>query len=115
VPAHVPALLPRRLPGRAVQIESRTNLLFSFEKIAAVFAFLAAPDRHIFLKSNVTKIAAREYGFDFQYESRPQWKTYASLLGFADRVRDDLRDLKPRDMIDIQSFIWVQGSDEYEE
>ena len=26
-----------------------------------------------------------------------------------------VRDLKPRDMIDIQSFIWVQGSDEYEE
>jgi hypothetical protein len=38
-----------------------------------------------------------------------------SLLAFADRVRDDVRDLKPRDMIDIPSFIWVQGSDEYEE
>ena len=37
------------------------------------------------------------------------------LLAFANRVRDDVRDLKPRDMIDIQSFIWVQGSDEYEE
>ncbi|MEO7648413.1 MAG: hypothetical protein ABIV11_09280 [Gemmatimonadaceae bacterium] len=24
-------------------------------------------------------------------------------------------DLKPRDMIDLQSFMWVQGSDEYEE
>lgn len=23
--------------------------------------------------------------------------------------------LGPRDMIDLQSFIWVQGSDEYEE
>jgi hypothetical protein len=28
-------------------------------------------------------------------------------------VRRDLRDLRPRDMIDLQSFIWVQGSDEY--
>jgi len=34
---------------------------------------------------------------------------------FAEVVRRDLRDLKPRDMIDIQSFLWVQGSDEYEE
>lgn len=25
----------------------------------------------------------------------------------------DLRDLPPRDMIDIQSFLWIQGSDEY--
>lgn len=158
------------IAARAVQIESRTNLLFSFEKMAlrdaiksaagarafaeglyeflygrggeerkfeqwctvvselprkqtrvltwpivTVFGFLATPDRHIFLKPNVTKVAAREYGFEFEYESRPQWKTYASLLAFANRIRDDVRDLKPRDMIDIQSFIWVQGSDEYEE
>lgn len=158
------------IAARAVQVESRTNLLFSFEKMAlrdavkspagarafaeglyqylhgkgtlqarfeawvdvveqlprkqtrvltwpiiTVFGFLATPDRHIFLKPNVTKIAAREYGFEFEYASRPQWKTYASLLAFARKVRDDVRDLKPRDMIDIQSFIWVQGSDEYEE
>ena len=158
------------IAARAVQIEARTNLLFSFEKMAlrdavkspagakefseglfellsgragderrfenwclavaelprrqtrvltwpivTVFGFLARPDRHIFLKPTVTKIAAREYGFDFTYASRPHWKTYASLLAFADTVRDDLRDLRPRDMIDLQSFIWVQGSDEYEE
>jgi hypothetical protein len=30
------------------------------------------------------------------------------------RRKFDLRDLHPRDMIDIQSFLWVQGSDEYE-
>jgi hypothetical protein len=38
---------------------------------------------------------------------------YASLLEFAELIRRDLRDLRPRDMIDIQSFIWVQGSVEY--
>jgi len=36
-----------------------------------------------------------------------------ALLEFAARVRRDTRDLGPRDMIDAQSFIWVQGSDEY--
>ena len=40
-------------------------------------------------------------------------KVNESLLQFAATVRPDVRDLKPRDMIDIQSFIWVQGSDEY--
>ena len=155
---------------RAVSIESRTNLLFSFEKmalrdavrpshgarafavglyeflyadgdrrhafeawcdvlahlprrqtrvltwpLATVFGFLAQPDRHIFLKPNVTRAAAREYEYPFEYQSRPAWPTYDSLLGFAERVRRDQRDLKPRDMIDLQSFIWVQGSDEYEE
>ena len=68
----------------------------------------------MFLKPNVTKAAAREYGFDFQYQSKPNWDTYASLLAFAARVRRDQRDLGPRDMIDLQSFIWVQGSDEYD-
>ena len=156
------------IAARAVKIESRTNLLFSFEKMAlrdalkpvagarlfatelyqflhgtgneegkferwreavsslprkqtrvltwpivTVFGFLAQPGRHIFLKPNVTRGAADKYGFDFQYESRPSWETYASLLEFASVCRQDLHDLKPRDMIDLQSFIWVQGSDEY--
>ena len=154
----------------AVNIESRTNLLFSFEKMAlrdavksfegaaqfanglfrflygdgndrerfehwievvaslprrqtrvltwpisTVFGFIAQPDLHVFLKPLVTRTAAREYGFDFHYESRPNWLTYVSLLEFAEQVREDQSDLQPRDMIDLQSFIWVQGSDEYEE
>ncbi|HYJ34489.1 MAG TPA: hypothetical protein VE326_14900 [Candidatus Binatia bacterium] len=156
--------------ARAVAIESRTNLLFSFEKMAlrdavkpgagarafaewlyeflhgrgtlerrferwrdvvaalprrqtrvltwpivTVFGFLADPDTHIFLKPNVTRLAAERYGFPFRYESRPSWPVYASLLEFAETVRRDVRDLKPRDMIDLQSFIWVQGSEEYPE
>lgn len=83
--------------------------------LVTVFGFIAQPDVHIFLKPNVTRAAAREYGFDFRYKSRPSWETYASLLEFAAVVRRDLRDLRPRDMIDVQSFMWVQGSDEYEE
>jgi hypothetical protein len=154
---------------RAVRIESRTNLLFSFEKMAlrdavgsgpgarrfvdglggwiygsgspamrfaewtravaalprrqtrvltwpvvTVFGFIARPRTHIVLKPNVMRRAAEAYGFPFRYAPSPQWDTYASLLDFARTIRRDLRDLRPRDMIDIQSFIWVQGSDEYE-
>ena len=75
----------------------------------------AQPEAHIFLKPNVTRIAAREYGFEFRYTSRPSWDTYQSLLEFAAVVGRDVRDLKPHDMIDIQSFLCVQGSDEYAE
>jgi hypothetical protein len=81
--------------------------------LVTVFGFIAQPKLHMFLKPNVTRIAAREYGFDFKYQSRPSWETYASLLEFAATIRRDQRDLLPRDMIDLQSFIWVQGSDEY--
>jgi len=155
---------------RAVRIESRTNLLFSFEKMAirdavksasgakafaeglyaflhgassvesrferwieavgslprrqtrvltwpllTVFGFIAQPQTHVFLKPNATRIAAREYGYEFNYRSKPSWETYASLLDFAATIERDLADMRPGDMIDIQSFMWVQGSDEYEE
>jgi hypothetical protein len=47
--------------------------------LVTVFSFVAQPEEHIFLKPNVTKIAAREYGFNFEYKSRPNWETYTSL------------------------------------
>jgi hypothetical protein len=56
--------------------------------------------------------AARECDFDFRHQSKPSWKIYANLLEFAATVRRDVRELRPRDLIDIQSFIWVQGPNE---
>jgi hypothetical protein len=82
--------------------------------LVTVFGFIAQPGRHIFVKPTVTRHAAAAYGYDFRYSSRPDWATYASALGFAKAVRSDMADLEPRDMIDIQSFIWVQGSSEYD-
>jgi hypothetical protein len=151
-----------------VRIESKTNLLFSFEKMAlrdavkslegakafsvglyeyvygkgklqerferfvevigslprkqtrvltwplvTVFGFLANPLEHIFLKPRVTQAAAAKYKFDFNYRSKPNWDTYQSLLNFAKEVWNDTKEYQPRDYLDIQSFIWVTGSEEY--
>ena len=82
--------------------------------LVTVFGFIARPRVHMFLKPTVTRRAAAEYGCDFAYQSRPNWRTYSSLLDFAQQVRADTDDLKPRDMIDIQSVMWVQGSSEYD-
>lgn len=153
----------------AVRIESKTNLLFSFEKMAlrdaikapegakafaiglhqyiygqkslkarfddfvevidklprkqtrvltwplvTVFGFIGNPLEHIFLKPKVTQSSAVEYGFPFKYASRPNWETYQSLLAFAEDIRETTKALAPRDYIDLQSFIWVMGSSEYE-
>lgn len=81
--------------------------------LVTVFGFIAQPQTHIFLKPNTTKEAARVLGLPFHYVSRPNWQTYADYLALADNVRRFIRDMRPRDMIDIQSFFWVQGSDEY--
>jgi len=156
------------IAGIAVKIESRTNLLFSFEKMAlrdavkshesaktfatglfdyiygdkslkdrfeafaavveklprkqtrvltwplvTVLGFIANPQEHIFLKPMVTKIAARKYEFPFKYHSKPNWNTYQSLLQFADEIRKETMSYQPKDYIDLQSFIWVLGSEEY--
>jgi hypothetical protein len=156
------------IAAAAIRIESRTNLLFSFEKMAlrdavrspagakafalalfaflhgtepmedrfanwveaiarlprrktrvltwplvTVFGFIAQPDTHFFLKPTVTREAARRYGVELRYASRPSWPLYKDLLAFVRKVRTDIGDMRPRDMIDMQSFLWVQGSDEY--
>jgi hypothetical protein len=81
--------------------------------LVSVFGFIAQPRTHIFVKPTVTKAAAAAYGYDFKYDSTPNWTTYQSALAFAETIRRDNADLQPRDMLDLQSFIWVQGSDEY--
>lgn len=81
---------------------------------ATVFGFLAQPSRHLFVKPKTMRRAAREYGADLAYRARPNPDTYAELLALARRVLDEHKDLRPRDMIDAQSFLWVVGSDEYE-
>ena len=112
---HGAAPLPRRFNAwvKAVAELPRKQTRVLTWPIVTVFGFIAQPDTHIFLKPNVTRAAADAYGFDFHYDSRPNWDTYRGLLDFAQLVRRDVRDLRPRDMIDLQSFIWIQGSDEY--
>ena len=62
----------------------------------------------------MTRLAAARYGFDLPYQSRPNWSTYSALLQLAGIVKRDQADLGPRDLIDVQSFLWVQGSEEYQ-
>jgi hypothetical protein len=81
--------------------------------VVTVFGFIAEPAAHIFLKPVVTKRAAASLELPFEYKSRPRWETYGELLSLVQIVRKTLRDLYPRDLIDLQSFLWVQGSDEY--
>ena len=81
--------------------------------VHTVFGFIASPREEMFVKPLTLKRAAEAYGFELDYASRPGWTTYASVLRFAEQIRRDVQDLGPRDMIDLQSFIWVLGSSEY--
>ncbi len=81
--------------------------------VVTVFGSIARPTRHLFVKPMTMRRAAEAYGFELDYRSTPNWSTYSQVLALGDQVRQDLADLGPRDQIDIQSFLWVLGSDEY--
>jgi hypothetical protein len=74
--------------------------------IATYFQFLAFPDRHMFLKPTVTLRMAGARGFELNYRPEPNWLTYSKLLDFSRLLFNDLAELSPEDMIDVQSFIW---------
>ena len=101
-----------RWVGAVAELPRRQTRVLTWP-VVTVFGFIAQPRAHFYLKPTVTREAARRYGFDLGYESRPSWEGYARVLAFARQVQSDLRDLRPRDMIDLQSFLWIQGSDEY--
>jgi hypothetical protein len=157
------------IAARALQVESRTNFLFSFEKMAlrdalktstgaqtfaeglhellygrasrkskfvqwivavsqlprikarvlswpnlTFFPFIAQPAKWMILKPTAMIVAAQELQFDFDYSSKPSFRTYESLMELAELTRAGIGDLKPKDFHDIQSFLWVIGSAEYE-
>ena len=112
---HGRAALPERFETwvEAVDTLPRRQTRVLTWPMVTVWGFLAQPDVHVFMKPNTMKAAAEQYGHDLRYRSRPNWDTYSSLLELAERVKRDQRDLKPRDMIDAQSFLWIQGSGEY--
>ena len=75
--------------------------------IATLLPYIAQPDRHMFLKPEVTQSAAETFGFDLHYDPKPNWNTYNALLAMSKIYREQIFHLGPRDNIDMQSFIWV--------
>ena len=82
--------------------------------IATYFLFLANPETQIFVKPEVTKHAAKILGIDIDYRPEVNWPTYNRVIRLAEELKHKLseerkEELVPRDMIDVQSFIWVIG------
>ena len=74
--------------------------------IATYFMFIMYPEEYIFLKPTNTQNAADISGFEINYQSALNWHTYESVLKFANYLKQELSSLSPRDMIDVQSFMW---------
>lgn len=71
--------------------------------------FMTKPNEHLVVKPLFVQRAAEALGYEISYESRPTAATYERILAFAAYVREKLtkRGMVPRDMIDVQGFIWI--------
>lgn len=82
--------------------------------VATILPFFARPDTFMFVKPSITLAAAERLAFDLRYDPRPNWITYERVLRMSSVYADLLKDLGPRDLIDVQSFFWVTGK-QYDE
>lgn len=108
--------MPDRFEGFGAMLDSLPQPKTQTFKwpIQTIFPFLADPREHLFLKPKVTQLAADRLGFDLQYRPQPAWDVYARVLEFARQLSQDLAELKPADLIDVQSFIYLSGRMEEE-
>lgn len=75
--------------------------------------FIAAPNRHMFVKPTIIQAFASASAREIGYQSLPNVRSYAGILGFAESFRRTLEASEVNvsgrelDMIDTQSFMWV--------
>jgi hypothetical protein len=73
---------------------------------ATYFLFIHDPTTFVFLKPMVTRNAAEICAFEINYKSELNWRTFDQVQEFARYLRREISELRPRDMIDVQSFMW---------
>ena len=77
--------------------------------ILTYWPFILWPDKHMFLKPEVAQECAWRLGEDFGYESYPRSEVYRRYLNFVTTLRKGIAPLKPRDNIDVQTFMYAIG------
>lgn len=75
------------------------------------FLFLSDPNKYMFVKPTSLQKAAEIARYSLDYAPAPTADIYRQVLGFARYIEAKLRNennpvLVPKDMIDVQSFIW---------
>ena len=77
--------------------------------IATYLPSLWAPETCMLMRITATTRVASWLGHAFaaQYNGRLDADVYAGFMAFARDLKDGLADMSPRDLIDVQGFIWV--------
>lgn len=75
--------------------------------IASYFQFLRWPDRRLFIKPTITQELARILNKNIAYRPALNWTTYTAVQHMASDLMEAINDaLAPRDMIDVQGFMY---------
>ncbi|HET9229513.1 MAG TPA: AAA family ATPase, partial [Thermoanaerobaculia bacterium] len=69
--------------------------------------FLTHPDQDYFVKPSVTRWFLEFIGEKGVYSSEPRSDIYGAILNGVRELRRGLAKFRPRDMVDVQSLIWV--------
>lgn len=81
--------------------------------ILTPWRFLLHSQTDVFIKPENIQKAAAVACFEVNYKPELNWLTYDSVMQFYGYVRKEIADLEPRDMIDVQNFIWCTDPDQY--
>ena len=78
---------------------------------ATLFGFIRFPQEQVFIKPTVIQNVAKSLCWRVNYKSEPNWRSYVAVLRLYNHLNTSLVEegLMPRDMIDVQSFIWSIG------
>ncbi|CAG0956674.1 hypothetical protein BURK2_00505 [Burkholderiales bacterium] len=76
--------------------------------VVTYFGYMRFPESRIFIKPEITRNAAALCAWEINYKAELNWTTYAGVRGLFEHLRAELTKsgLAPRDMIDVQSFVW---------
>jgi hypothetical protein len=72
--------------------------------LATAFGALAEPQHQYFVRPSAVRDAGRAYGEPLAVVATVAAEDYGRVLTFARRVRRDLRDLVPGDLLDVEAF-----------
>jgi len=80
-------------------------------QFATLFSFIRYPQQNTFVKPTAIQKAAKALCWRINYKVDPNWKTYDAIQRLYSYVRTNLLEegMMPRDMIDLQAFIWSAG------
>jgi len=95
-------------------LETRfSNFVVCLEKLGlnkwtyiTYFLFLSSPSEHMFVKPEMIKKSLDISKYPLNYSATPSTELYLEIVKFSKWLKEKIRILKPRDMIDVHSFMW---------